>query len=574
MSINAVSSTVNNTLSISKKDNKLFSNNINSVNNVGQEAYFPLKEQVIDKTFNISSKSDDLHLNNQKTQANIIKSLLTEKYPDISLEMVTNTLNLGHSGNLQGQKLQYQPENALIILTLLTPDEIKESKVLDCAAKLIKQVNGSHSDKDLKQVIKSSQKTLETELFDNILSDNNIDELSQRFVDKYVYPAIKDKLTPFLSEKTIEELPVDKLFDASLKKDKEGLIAEEKSQLKEHETDKPVDRLLQLHNIFLALEQQVEIMGQLSVSINMDGNTENSVTTNPAKNSKPEDSVDGGTDSVISSNGSAPTSSKSIVNNYVINNYYAMPKELVTVNNERIKTSQFENKTVDSRTPESVQKNSPEEGDNKPSILRFKSTLDIPQVNNNPQVALARNAVEKGHSLADELRQSILDGSRDPSAYASSKPLASAESKFSPDINALLPKPMVSARRFELVEVTDKMTGETKKSWQAKVPEEKNIILSGHGALTRNQADKERYASGPIASSTEKMGIPNNTNTFSSSFKSTEIVDEVTGEKRITWQLSDAKTSQSVTLTEMGALTRNQADKERYNDNTTRSEKG
>lgn len=174
---------------------------------------------------------------------------------------------------------------------------------------------------------------------------------------------------------------------------------------------------------------------------------------------------------------------------------------------------------------------------------------------------------EKGNDLLSSFTSN-------PSAHASSKPLASAESKFSPDINALLPKPMVSARRFELVEVTDKMTGETKKSWQAKVPEEKNIILSGHGALTRNQADKERYASGPIASSTEKMGIPNNTNTFSSSFKSTEIVDEVTGEKRITWQLSDAKTSQSVTLTEMGALTRNQADKERYNDNTTRSEKG
>lgn len=559
-------SAVNNALPVSKKNDRpiSFSNDINSVNNVGQEVHFPLKEQAIDKTFNLSGNAEDLHSNNQKLQANIIESLLIENKSSISLEMITKTLNLGHAGSLQGQKLQYQPENALIVLTLLTPDEIKGSKVLDCAAELIKQVNKSNSDKDLKQVLKSSQKALEAELFDNILSDKNIDELNQRFTDKYVYPAIKEKLRPFLSEKTIEELPIDKLFDASLQKTKEELIIEAKNQLIKHKADKSVDRLLQVHNIFSALEQQIEIMGQLSISINTDIKTENVVTPCSEKNVKPEDSVDGGTSSVISPNSSASTPYKSDV----------MLKELVAVNNDGTKTSQFENKTVDSRTPESVQKNSPEEGDNKPSILRFKSTLDIPQVNNNPQVALARNAVEKGHSLADELRQSILDGSRDPSAHASSKPLASAESKFSPDINALLPKPMVSARRFELVEVTDKMTGETKKSWQAKVPEEKNITLSGHGALTRNQADKERYASGPIASSTEKMGIPNNTNTFSSSFKSTEIVDEVTGEKRITWQLSDAKTSQSVTLTEMGALTRNQADKERYNDNTTRSEKG
>ncbi|MEQ5538416.1 hypothetical protein, partial [Providencia rettgeri] len=60
----------------------------------------------------------------------------------------------------------------------------------------------------------------------------------------------------------------------------------------------------------------------------------------------------------------------------------------------------------------------------------------------------------------------------------------------------------------------------------------------------------------------------------SNRFKPAEIVDEVTGKTKTTWQLSDGKASQPVTLTEMGALTRNQADKEHYNDNAIRSEKG
>ncbi|MCX9129217.1 hypothetical protein [Providencia rettgeri] len=561
---------VKNSLSVSNQNNKSFLNNINSVNNVGQEAHFSVKEQGVDKTYNISGRSEELHSSNQKLQANIIKSLLSEKHPDISLEMITKTLGLGHGGNLQGQKLQYQPENALIVLTLLAPEEIKGSKVLDCAAKLIKQLNNSENDKSFKQVLKSSQTALEAELLDNILSENNIDELIQRFADKYVQPAIKEKLAPFLSEKTIEELPTDKLFDVSLQETKKELIMEAKNQLIKHKVDKSVDRLLQLHNIFSALEQQIEIMGQLSVSINVDGNTENSVTTSPAKNSKPEDTVDGGTDPVISSNGSAPALSKSTVNNYVTNNYYSMPKELKVMNNEGSKTSQFENKTVDSHTPESVEKNSPEEDDNKPSMPRFKSTLEIPQVNNERPAVLGENA----RSSADKLRQSVLDNAQAPSAQTSSMPSKPIETKPNFDINAFLPKSMASTGRFELVEIIDKVTGKSKKSWQTKAPEAKSVTLSEHGALTRSQVEKERYASGPIASGVEKMGVPNNINTFSNRFKPAEIVDEVTGKTKTTWQLSDGKTSQLVTLTEMGALTRNQADKEHYNDNAIRSEKG
>ncbi|NHX33218.1 hypothetical protein HA388_24775, partial [Escherichia coli] len=127
-----------------------------------------------------------------------------------------------------------------------------------------------------------------------------------------------------------------------------------------------------------------------------------------------------------------------------------------------------------------------------------------------------------------------------------SKPI---ETKPNFDINAFLPKSIASTGRFELVEIIDKVTGEAKKSWQTKAPEAKSVTLSEHGALTRNQVEKARYASGPIASGVEKMGVPNNINTFSNRFKPAEIVDEVTGKTKTTWQLSDEKASQPVTLT-------------------------
>ncbi|HBO23412.1 MAG TPA: hypothetical protein DD649_11065 [Providencia sp.] len=556
--------TVNNILSLSKKSDqtKSFLGNLNSVNNSSQETHFSANKQNIDKTFNISGKSEELHLSNQKLQANIIKSLLNEKYPDISLDMIIKTMNLGHGGNLQGQKLQYQPENALISLTLLTHEEIKGSKVLACAAKLIEQVNSGDNDKTLKQVLKSSQKAFEVELFDNVLGKNNIDGLIQRFIDKYVQPAIKEKLMPYLSEKTIEALPIDKLFVGSLQETKKELIIEAKNQLMGHKVDKSVDRLLQLHNIFSVLEQQIEIMGQLSVSINTDSNTENPVATNSVKNAKPEDMVDGGSDPVIAPNDPAPASSKSTVNNYVTNNYF-MAKELVAVNNEGIKTSQSENRTVDSHIPESVQKNSIEEDENKPSMPRFKSTLEIPQVNNERVAVSTGKAWENTISSVKELHQSILDSARVPSAevsHMSSKPV---DSKLNFDNSALFPKSTVLTGRFEAVETTDKVTGKTKKIWQTKAPEAKSVTLSGRGALTRNQAEKERYVGGPIASSTEKMGIPNNTNTFGTRFKSVEVVDETTGKMKKSWQPVASET-QPVTLTTQGALTRNQAEKDRY----------
>ncbi|MEQ5520277.1 hypothetical protein AB7Y04_14470, partial [Providencia rettgeri] len=131
------------------------------------------------------------------------------------------------------------------------------------------------------------------------------------------------------------------------------------------------------------------------------------------------------------------------------------------------------------------------------------------------------------------------------------------------------------SNRFKPAEIVDEVTGKTKTTWQ--LSDEKAsqpVTLTEMGALTRNQVEKARYASGPIASGVEKMGVPNNINTFSNRFKPAEIVDEVTGKTKTTWQLSDGKASQPVTLTEMGALTRNQADKEHYNDNAIRSEKG
>ena len=54
---------------------------------------------------------------------------------------------------------------------------------------------------------------------------------------------------------------------------------------------------------------------------------------------------------------------------------------------------------------------------------------------------------------------------------------------------------------------------------------------------------------------------------FANRFEAVEVTDELTGQRKKTWQLADAKTSKPVTLTEMGALTRDQVGKEKYDDN-------
>ncbi|MEW2739172.1 hypothetical protein [Providencia sp. PROV130] len=619
------------------------SSKMTSVSNHGVDGDFPLmKSHLFEEKKEICDNGVDLHRNNRGQQATTIKLLLEgHGHKNISEKMITTAMALGHGGDIQGQELQYRPENGLIILSLLDKTEVTPT-LLSCAAKLIKQTAESPTDKNIKQILKKEQTKFDKQIIK--LFNEKKEELTQRFFEKNVKPAITNILKLSLPESTINRYSIEFFLDAGLNDKKNELIESEMQSYSDFKDDNFVDKYQQINNIFSALEEKIEIIKPSIV----DSQTETPSTTLEAK---PEETVAGGANPAVLAQKTPATEPKSVINNYYITHNYNMSKDIASINNIDAKTGQVENHQSDNRTVERDDNQSHEmiEDAVGPST-RFKALPEMQNANRDQPISqkeneLRENAPKEVTLSAEELQQKIVRGARMSAGELSADvPSVSIEAKQSEEVNVFLPRtnrfanrfkslevvdevtgktkkswlpvtaeaapvtlttqgvltrdqaekerygkepiasgtekmgipnnPNTVANRFKSVEIADEVTGKTKKSWQPATPEVAPVTLTTQGALTRDQAEKERYGKGPIASGTEKMGIPNNTHTFSNQFKPAKIVDEATGKTKTTWRLSDEKTSQSVTLTEMGALTRNQADKERYNDNTTRSEKG
>ncbi|EPG7579322.1 hypothetical protein [Providencia rettgeri] len=519
-------SPINNPLSTSENNNKLFSSNISSVNNVNQEAHFPAKNQVFNKTYELSEKIEKVYPNKQGLQENIIKSLLNEKYPDISLEMITNTLKLGGGGTAESKALKYQCKNTLTILTLLTDKEIKDSKVLACVAKLIKLANSSHANENLKQILNVSKEAFNELPFDNIWSDSNIDNVSQRFLDKYVKPAIREKLTPLLAEKSIEELPFDTLLDPFLHEGKQGLITEAKNQLEKHK--EPVNKHLHLYNIFLTLEQKIEIMGKLSVSINTDGETENTdgkaentdgkaenrMALNPENNAKPEDCVDGGHESTFDDNKDMPALlTKPITVNDNFTSIYNLVKEAADDRPVETKEPQVEdnNQENDQVAHQQMMNDKAQERADKKTAMVFNILSGL------------KEAGKKTKLGVDLIRQEILLASR-PLLVRKPNTVAQAS------LNSFEPP------KRETTFTANTYQKDKNNHWVLKEPKgQKAVTLSANGALTRNLSDKAVYQGDREAVKT--------------------VLDTHSHLPNI---------GKPVTLTERGALTRDQSKKDAY----------
>lgn len=84
---------------------------------------------------------------------------------------------------------------------------------------------------------------------------------------------------------------------------------------------------------------------------------------------------------------------------------------------------------------------------------------------------------------------------------------------------------------------------------------QKAVTLSANGASTRNQSEKDKYYESSEVNQTSAIN-----DMFASPFEKADDA-ETTGNK---WQLDDTKTSKPVTLTELGAVTRDQSRKEAY----------
>lgn len=560
------------------QDNKSggISNNMMSVNNLGGGNGFPIKNHSIEKNIDISGDSHELHVNNQEKQAQSIASLFVENNIDIKPEMILKTMKLGHGGSLQGQELQYRPENTLIVLTLLDKDSVSVD-LLSSAAKLIKHADSGSKDNDFKKVLNEYQSAFDKKINNQVssLGEDAFEQLIQRFEDKYVTPAIKEKLQNYIAEDVIDSLPINDFLVDELNDQKKQIMVEAKNQLQQHKTGSSVDRFQQLNNIFGALEQKIEIIREINISIKTENHTDSSQPTLPAMRTQSEDVVDGSDQPTMLSKAASPSESRPIITNYYTTNNYNMPKDIVTIRNTEADGTYSDNNKPERQVSESVNHQSDAAmNDVTKPITRSNRSLDIQGINNDQSTVRNDNEPKEAPSVTQDLHQKTLSSSRFPSGELKETQSPSLTAKSSLDINGFLPKGIVPTNRFELVETVDTVTGKTKKTWQPIGEERKTVTLTTQGALTRNQAEKEHYANEPIVPSGEKMGIPSNVNGFSNRFKPIEVTDEATGKTRKTWQLSDDKTSQSVTLTEMGALTRNQAEKERYDDNASPLAKG
>ncbi|MCD2526947.1 hypothetical protein AB7282_14745 [Providencia huaxiensis] len=496
-----------------------FSNNINAINNSGQETHFPVKEKGINKTYTIPGDNKGLHPSNQDLQANIVKSLLSEKYPDISLEMITKTQNLGADGYLEEKELQYISKNIFVVLTLLTDEEIKKSNILDCMAKLIKKVNNS-SGKDTKQMVKSLKEVFEAMPFNNIWSERNIDDLSQRLFNKYVKPKAKEKLTSLLTEKTIEKFPIDKLFVNFLFNTKNELIMEAKNQLKKHKSDGSVDKHLQLDIIFSGVEQYLETMKELTVSIKTDDETENTAAPNPDKKTKPEDSVDGGNESISDDNKEAPSPpTKPITVNF--NNIYNVMQGTANTNTN----TNTNDKHVDPKEQQ-VEGNNQENGQVASQQMIDDMALDgmnkKPAIDFNVLLGI-KDAAKETKPNVDPIRQEALLESR-PLLVRKSNTIAQEQLNYS------------APSRQETTFSPNTYQKDKNNRWVLKEQkDQKAVTLSANGALTRNLSDKAIYQG-------DREAVKTVVDTYS----------------------HIPNTGKPVTLTERGALTRDQSKKDAY----------
>nr|WP_282561405.1 hypothetical protein [Providencia rettgeri] len=513
-------SPVNNPLSAPENNNKLFSSNISSVNNVGQEAQLPSKEKVTEKEVNILCQTEDLYSNKCSLQINTIKSLLNKKYPNISLEMISNTLNAMGDETVAGLEWNYQSKNMFNSLTLFTDEEIKNSKVLYYVKELINKINSGKTDEKFKQALRLSEKAFNELPFDNIWSDDYIDNVSKRFIDKYVDPAINGKLNPLLDEKSIEELPFDALFDPLLHKGKQGLITEAKNQLKKNK--EPVNKHLHLYNIFVALEQKIEIMGKLSTPINTDGETEytdgkaeNRVALNLENNAKPEDCVDGGHESTFDDNKDMPALlTKPITVNDNFTSIYNMAKEAADDRPVETKEPLVEddNQENDQVAHKQMMNDKAQERANKKPATVFNTLFGL------------KDAAEKTKLDVDLIRQEALLASR---------PLLVRK----PNTVAQAPLHSFELPKRETAFIANTYQKDKNNHWVLKEPKgQKAVTLSANGMLTRNLSDKAVYQG-------DREAVK------------TVVVDTYS---------HLPNTGKSVTLTERGALTRDQSKKDAY----------
>lgn len=309
-------------------ENGSITSNIASVNSVGEQGGIPVHSEIKSRSLNAES-CEKLHQLNHIQQAQNIHQLLSKTFPAVSEKMIFSALCAGASGNLIQQEINYRPENGLILLSLLTQDEInREPNLLKSAADLIKSLNTQENkNAKLKRTLNNEECAFDKKMasvFES-LGKNRWQIISDRFVEKYVSPAIRDKLAKVFDSADVNSCDVNDAL-VSMLEDKSKLRIERYiREYNQHKATSFADKALQLYNVFLELESKIEHIRSFN---GMNG------TSDPAPQgfaSSPhnlvEDDVDAGHLRPALSPASAPntvntTNYRNVGNTYNINHYH------------------------------------------------------------------------------------------------------------------------------------------------------------------------------------------------------------------------------------------------------------
>lgn len=563
---------------------------IASVHSAGSESISPVNQE-INNQISISGNRNTLHQRNHIQQSEDIHQILMQSHPEITKEMINSVLCAGASGNLAQQEINYRPENHLIILALLKPEELsQETGLLDAAANLIQKLNKMGEKNTQAKHLLSHEEKLFDKLIESAISTLGKDQLQilgQRYQQRYVDPAIKETLGHYFSKDEVALHPVSDFLVSSLSHGCDMRANAAIQEYQKHTRKSFVDKACQIHNLFLALEEKIEIIRPLTVHMDL----ASSPALSPEKTPVTDDEVDGvkprfapsspelltPTAPLLPSNTSH---NENMYNTYITNNYYTSPAENTHINSVQ---SNNDNKEETPLLPTSLKsvmnvKLMPPTGVEKsgytakqpeiPTVDYPQRTVDEPKIEQSridEKATLSRQPVETEKlpigSFANRYTK-VLD--IDPvtgNTRSSWKLVDENELTSQPVLMAEKLHTEVSPNKYSRVLAVDSVTGNTRSSWLSENAGTSSVTLSERGALTRDQSAQERYQQ-----TTETDSLTQNT-VFANRFEAVEVTDELTGQRKKTWQLADAKTSKPVTLTEMGALTRDQVAKEKYDDN-------
>jgi hypothetical protein len=524
--------------------NNPISSQISTVNSVGDQSHFP-ERSITNDQVSIAGNRNELHQRNHIEQSANIHQLLNQTHPEITMGMILSVLCAGASGNLAQQEINYRPENNLILLTLLKPEELKTEKgLIESAASLIKKLHVmGEKNSQAKHILGNEEKIFDKKIESAIstLGQDKLQILAQRYQQQYVDPAIKETLRAYFNQDEIDSRPLNDFLVSSLNHGCEQRAAGAIHEYQQHKSQAFVDKACQIHNLFLALEEKVETIRSLKVIMDLGqspAQTQFPTEASPLRgNLTAGDEIDAGRPHLGGSPSTYLTPStpllprgtshnENMYNTYITKNYYTSPHETTSIN--------------------SVQSN--DEENEKPLLpTSFKSVLNMelasPVVKASGQVNTTLVTPNISQYQPQVVEKSFLESKpsvSEKTVKEETKSVIELEAierveqprKYVADIQWLLPKNSGVQNRYI----------RTESGWKSESAV--RPVVTTVGGLNRSQADKEIYQGLRTAPQT----VP---------------AEQIFAD-------SISKADELFTGTEHGALRADQAEVERYNDNVKR----